>query len=288
MGLGMPRTVYVNGEYVPEEEAQVSVFDRGFLMGDAVYEVTGVLNGKLVDFEAHLARLHRSMNEIDLTAPVSDQELEYAHRELVRRNQVTEGIIYMQLTRGPAERDFLFPDRPRPNLIMFTQGIPIADSPARRRGISVITVPDLRWGRRDIKTVQLLAASISKVTARRAGKDDAWMVENGFVTEGTSSNAFIVDREGTVVTRDTSTRILAGVTRAALLTYAREANVRVEERPFTTDEARGAAEAFITATTSLVIPVVEIDDAPIGGGTPGPATRRLQSILLDQSRARAT
>ncbi len=284
----MSRTVYVNGSYLPEEDATISVFDRGFLFADGVYEVTSVLDGKLVDFPAHLRRLHRSLRELEMPAPASDAEIEAIHRELVARNAVTEGMVYLQATRGAADRDFAFPANPVPSLVLFTQARALVDTPAARDGIRVIGTPDIRWARRDIKTVQLLAPSLCKMMARKAGKDDAWLVEDGFVTEGTSNNAWIVTREGSVVTRDLSNSILHGVTRAAVIAYGREAQIRVEERPFTLAEAQGAAEAFITAASAFVTPVVEIDGLPVGDGRPGPVTRRLRELYLAESRARAT
>lgn len=284
----MSRTVYVNGAYLPEEQATISVFDRGFLFADGVYEVTSVLDGRLIDFGGHLRRLHRSLGELEMAAPVGDAELEAIHRELIRRNDVTEGLIYLQVSRGAAERDFAYPEDATPSLVMFTQAKPLADTAAARGGIRVLTVPDIRWARRDIKTVQLLAPSMCKMMAKKAGCDDAWLVEDGLVTEGTSNNAYIVTADGTVVTRDLSERILHGITRAAVLAYAREAQVRVEERPFSVEEARGAAEAFVTAASAFVTPVVEIDGARLGDGRPGPVTRRLREIYLAESRRRAT
>jgi D-alanine transaminase len=279
----MSRTVYVNGAYVPEEEASVSVFDRGFLFADGVYEVTSVLEGKLIDFPGHLARLRRSLAELALPSPASDDEIEAMHRELMARNALTEGMIYMQVTRGPAERDFAYPAEPVPSLVAFTQAKAVVDAPAARVGLKVVTVPDIRWARRDIKTVQLLAPSMCKMMAKEAGADDAWMVEDGFVTEGTSNNAYIVRRDGTIVTRDLSNDILHGITRAAVLAYAREAQMRVEERPFTVEEAKGAAEAFISSASSFVTPVVEIDGQPIGEGRPGPVAARLREIYIAES-----
>ncbi len=283
----MSRTVYVNGAYLPEEEAKISVFDRGFLFADGVYEVTSVIEGKMIDFPGHLARLHRSLGELDMPAPATDAEIEAIHRELIARNGVQEGMVYLQVTRGTADRDFAYPAEPKPSLVMFTQAKPLADTPAARDGIRVISVPDIRWARRDIKTVQLLAPSMCKMMARRAGVDDAWMVEGGFVTEGTSNNAWIVTKAGTIVTRDLSPAILAGITRDALLRYAAEAQIRVEERPFTVAEAQGAAEAFITAASAFVTPVVEIDGVRIGDGRPGPVTTRLRELYLAESRRRA-
>ena len=284
----MSRIVYVNGEYVPEEEAKISVFDRGFLMADGVYEVTSVLDGKLVDFDGHARRLARSLSELDMAAPCSDAELEAIHRELLARNNVTEGMIYMQVTRGAADRDFVYPKDASPSLVLFTQARSLADAPAAKTGIRVVSLPDIRWGRRDIKTVQLLAPSMCKMAAKAQGVDDAWLVEDGFVTEGTSNNAYIVTKSGTIVTRDLSERILHGITRAAVLAYAREAQMKVEERPFTVQEAQAAAEAFMTAASAFVMPVVEIDGVTLGDGTPGPVATRLREIYIEESRKAAT
>lgn len=284
----MTRTVYVNGDYLPEEDAKISVFDRGFLFADGVYEVTSVLDGKLVDFPAHLARLRRSLAELDMPSPASDAEIELIHRTLISLDELAEGLVYMQVTRGAADRDFAWAPAAKPSLVLFTQSRPIADTPAARNGIRVITVPDIRWGRRDIKTVQLLAPSMCKMMAKKAGCDDAWLVEDGLVTEGTSNNAWIVTADGTLVTRDLSESILHGITRAAVITYAREAQMRIEERPFTVAEARAAAEAFVTSATSFVTPVVEIDGRPLGDGRPGPTARRLREIYLAESRRRAS
>jgi len=284
------RIVYVNGDYLPEENAKVSVFDRGFLFADGVYEVTSVLGGKLIDFEGHAKRLARSLGELELAAPVTTEELLAIHRNLVERNDVTDGMVYLQVTRGAApDRDFAFPDpdEVRSSLILFTQSKPgLADSPAAKTGIKVISIEDIRWGRRDIKTVQLLYPSMGKMMAKKAGKDDAWMVEDGLVTEGTSNNAYIV-KDGVIVTRNLGTEILHGITRAAVLRFAREAQMRVEERPFTIQEAKDADEAFITSASAFVMPVVEIDGTPIGSGTPGPVAVRLREIYLEESRATA-
>jgi D-alanine transaminase len=280
----MSRIVYVNGAYVPEEEAKVSVFDRGFLFADGVYEVTSVLDGRLVDFAGHLARLHRSLAEHGMPVPATDDDLLAIHRELVARNTVEEGMVYLQVTRGAADRDFAYPPDPMPSLVLFTQARPLVDTPSARTGIKVIALPDIRWQRRDIKTVQLLASSMCKMMAKKAGRDDAWLVEDGFVTEGTSSNAWIVTEAGALVTRNLSTSILHGITRHAVMALAAEAQIRVEERPFTVEEAHAAAEAFITAASAFVTPVVEIDGKPLGDGTPGPLTRRLRELYIDAAR----
>jgi D-alanine transaminase len=289
MGMTMTRIVYVNGDYLPEAEAKVSVFDRGFLMADGVYEVTSVLDGRIVDFPGHAARLRRSLSEMEMTCPVTDEALLAVHRELVARNGVVEGMVYLQITRGaPAERDFAFPDASVPStVVLFTQSKPgLADSPLAKKGMKVISIPDIRWGRRDIKTVQLLYPSMGKMMAKKAGADDAWMVEDGVVTEGTSNNAYIV-KDGAIVTRQLGNEILAGITRAAVLRFAREAQLRVEERAFSIAEAQGAEEAFITSATTFVMPVVEIDGVALSGGVPGPVARRLREIYLEESRKAA-
>ncbi len=283
----MSRTVYVNGDYVAEEEAKISVFDRGFLMADAVYEVTSVIGGKLCDYPGHVARLHRSLRELRMTAPVSDDELLEIHRELVRRNDLDEGVVYLQVTRGAHDRDFVWPRDAAPGLVMFTQEKAFEDDEGPRHGIKVVSQPDLRWHRRDIKTVQLLYPSFAKMQAKAEGADDAWLVEDGYVTEGTSNNAYIVTTDGTIVTRQLSNDILHGITRASVLKLAEEAQMKVEERPFTIAEAQAAAEAFVTAASLFVCPVVEIDGATIGEGRPGPVAKRLREIYLAHARETA-
>tara|TARA_R110002012_G_scaffold319669_1_gene540963 strand:- start:534 stop:1394 length:861 start_codon:yes stop_codon:yes gene_type:complete len=284
------RTVYVNDEYLPEDQAKVSIFDRGFLMADGVYEVTSVLDGKLIAFDGHAERLTRSMNELDMRAPATTEELLEIHRELVRLNDIKDGLIYLQVTRGSdGDRDFAFPDpeTTAPSLVLFTQSKPgLADNPAARDGIRVISIEDIRWGRRDIKTVQLLYPSMGKMMAKKAGVEDAWMVEDGFVTEGTSNNAYIV-KDGKIVTRETSSDILHGITRKAVLELAREAQMQVEERNFTIEEAQQADEAFVTSASAFVTPVVEIDGAKVGSGTPGKLAPRLREIYLEEMRKTA-
>ena len=283
----MSRTVYVNGEYLAEEDAKVSIFDRGFLFADGVYEVTSVLDGKILEFEGHCTRLRRSLGELQLDSPATDEELLDIHRELVSRNDLVEGMIYLQVTRGAADRDFAFPKDAKPTLVLFTQAKSLVETPSAEHGIKVISIPDIRWGRRDIKTVQLLAPSLGKMEAKSKGCDDAWMVEDGFVTEGTSNNAYIVTKSGTLVTRNLSNALLHGITRASVLKMAKEAQIKIEERPFTIDEAKDAAEAFITAASTFVCPVVEIDGATVGDGAPGPISKRLREIYIDESRKAA-
>ena len=282
----MSRTVYVNGEYVPEADAKISVFDRGFLFADGVYEVTSVLGGKLIDFAGHSKRLQRSLDELGMKRPVDDDELLTIHRELVERNGVEEGMVYLQITRGAADRDFAYPADAEPSLVMFTQEKPLIESAMAERGMKVITVPERRWRRRDIKTVQLLYPSMAKMMAKAAGADDAWMVEDGHVTEGTSNNAYIV-KNGVITTRHLGEDILAGITRDAVLRFAKEAQMQVEERAFSQREAYDADEAFVTSATTFVMPVVEIDGHRIGEGRPGAVARRLREIYIEESRRAA-
>lgn len=281
----MSRTVYLNGEYLPEAEAKVSIFDRGFVMADGVYEVTSVLQGKLLDFPGHLKRLSRSLAELGMGNPLSDEEWLAVHRKLVELNAINEGIIYLQVTRGnPGDRDFAYPPEGTPQtVVLFTQSKPgLADNPQARTGLKVVSVEDLRWSRRDIKTVQLLFPSMAKMEAKARGADDAWLVEDGFVTEGTSNNTYIV-KNGKIITRQLSTDILHGITRASLLRFAAEAQMQIEERPFTIAEAQAADEAFFTSASAFVLPVVEIDGVKVGEGKAGPLTARLRELYLDES-----
>lgn len=286
----MSRIVYVNGEYLAEGEAKVSIFDRGFLMADGVYEVTTVLDGKLIDFDGHFLRLQRSLDELGIRNPLDREAWLKVHRDLVERNALDQGMIYLQVTRGaPNDRDFVHPDpeTTAPTVVLFTQSNPaLIDSPKAAKGIKVVTIDDLRWGRRDIKTVQLLYPSMGKMMAIKAGADDAWMVQDGCVTEGTSNNAYIV-KDGRIITRALSNDILHGITRAAVLRLAREAQMQVEERSFTVEEAKSADEAFVTSASAFVMPVVEIDNARLGDGAPGPLARRLRDIYIEESRKSA-
>ncbi len=280
------RTVYLNGEYVAENEAKVSIFDRGFLMADGVYEVTTVLDGKLIDFDGHAVRLQRSLAELGMGNPISKDDLLEVHRELVRINEIDQGMIYLQITRGaPDDRDFAYPPEDTPQtIVLFTQNKPgLADSPAAQKGIKVISIEDQRWARRDIKTVQLLYPSMGKMMAKAAGCDDAWMVEDDHVTEGTSNNAYII-KGNTIITRHLGNEILHGITRAAVLRFAKEAQMTVEERSFTIAEAQDADEAFITSASTFVMPVVEVDGAAVGTGAVGPVATRLREIYLEESR----
>lgn len=281
----MSRTVYVNGEYLPEGEGRISIFDRGFLFADGVYEVSAVVNGRLIDNPAHLTRLHRSLSEMRLPQPLSDAQIVTVQETLIERNSLDEGLVYLQITRGAADRDFAFPAHPEPTLVMFTQQHSLLESPAAEHGISIHSVADIRWRRRDIKTVGLLAPSMAKQEALDAGADDAWLVEDGYVTEGTSNNAFIVTGDGIIRTRQLSTLILHGITRAAILRLAELESIAVEEGPFTLAEAYRAREAFITSATTFALPVVRIDGHTIGDGKPGPLARRLRELYIQSALA---
>ncbi|KNY21745.1 D-amino-acid transaminase [Methylobacterium sp. ARG-1] len=279
------RIVYLNGAFLPFEEARVPIMDRGFLFADGIYEVSAIVDGKLVDNAAHLARLDRSLGEIGIRNPHDAAGWEKLQTELVARNGVREGLVYMQVTRGVAERDFAFPKAgTEPTVMMFTQAKTVLANPLAESGARVITVEDLRWKRRDIKSVALLAQVLAKQQAAEAGVAEAWMVEDGAVTEGSSSTAFIVSRERVLVTRPLSTALLPGITRASVLKLAAEADLRVEERLIPVAEAYEAQEAFYTSASAFVMPVVEIDGRSIGEGRPGPLTRRLRELYIEAAR----
>jgi D-alanine transaminase len=280
----MSSIVYVNGEYVPQDEAKVSIFDRAFLFADGIYEVTAIIDGKMIDFEPHLERLHRSLRELDMAQPVSDDEIRTMHEELMTRNNLTEGLIYMQITRGVAERDFAYPDGAPQTIIAFTMEKELVDPPQVREGIAIITVPDIRWQRRDIKTTGMLAQAMAKEASRQAGVGDAWMVEDGTVTEGTSNTSFIVVDGNRLITRPLSNSILPGVTRRTIMRLAESGDISVEERAFTVDEAKAADEAFLTSASTIVMPVVKIDDVTIGTGKPGPITQKLRATYIEEAR----
>ncbi|MCG8558525.1 MAG: D-amino-acid transaminase [Hyphomicrobiales bacterium] len=279
----MTRTVYVNGAYMPEDQAKISIFDRAFLFADGVYEVTAVVGGKMVDFDPHIARLHRSLDELEMACPLGDDALREMHEELIGRNGLDEGVVYMQITRGVADRDFTYPEDAEPTVIGFTQVKPLIDSPQARSGVTVVTIPDIRWRRRDIKSTALLAQAMGKQAAKTHDAYEAWMVEDGYVTEGTSSSAFIVTGGDTIVTRQLSNDILPGVTRRAILKLSADAGIAVEERLFTVDEAKAASEAFLTSASSFVLPIVRIDGQQIGDGTPGPVVAKLREVYLKEA-----
>ena len=280
------RTIYLNGQFIPETEGKVSVFDRGFLFSDSVYEVVSVLDGKLVDFDGHVYRLARSLGEIGIIgAPDADDWITIC-RELVARNNVEEGMIYWQVTRGtPADRDFVFPpaDTP-PTILAFTQSRKLADNPVALRGLRIITKPDLRWGRADIKTTQLLYASLMKNEAIAQGADDAWMERDGWITEGSAQNAHIITHEGVLVTHPLNREILHGITRASVLPLVLQC---IEERSFSVSEAEQAAEAFVSSASGFVMPVVQINGHAIGDGKPGSATVQLRKAYIEWARRTA-
>lgn len=281
----MERIVYLNGEYIAESEAKISIFDRGFLFADAVYEVTAVLDGKLIDHEGHLARLARSSNELGIKMPVTDEQMIDIQRNLIEKNGLVEGGIYLQLTRGnEGDREFSYGEDIEPTLVLFTQSRNLINSPKVQTGIKVISFDDIRWRRRDIKTTSLLPACLAKQAAYAAGAEDAWLIEDGYVTEGGSSNAYIVTQENVLVTRPLSNDILHGITRASLMTLARDMNLAIEERLFTIEEAYQAKEAFISSATTFIWPVVAIDDKPIGNGKPGTISLKLRDIYINNSK----
>jgi D-alanine transaminase len=278
---------YLNGAFLPLDDVRISPLDRGFLFADGIYEVAAVIDGGLVDSASHLARLERSTAAIGIALPLSLADIEAAQKELVARSGLSEGLVYLQITRGAdASRDFIPTPGIQPTLFMFMQDKPVVDLPGVKAGISVATMPDLRWARRDIKSVGLLAQAMAKQVAKDAGAQEAWMIEDGFVTEGASSTAFIVTDEG-IVTRPYSQAVLAGCTGAALTALAEESGLPVIRRPFTIEEALSAKEAFITSASTLCLPVVQIDGQAIGEGVPGPIATRLRDLYVDFARATA-
>ena len=282
----MDQVAYVNGSFVPLSEAKVSILDRGFLFADGIYEVSAVLDGKLVDNTSHLARLERSVGEISLKLPETIERITEIQKELIARNQLANGLVYLEVTRGADKgRDFAFPKNVAPSLVMFTAVKDIVGAQAAKTGISVITVPDIRWARRDVKSIALLAQVLAKQAAAEAGAGEAWMIEDGKVTEGGSSSAFILTQDDVLVTRQNGSEILPGCTRKAVVKLAEERQLRVEERAFSVDEALRAKEAFITSATVFVQAVVSIDGKKVADGKPGPMTSRLREIYVDFARA---
>ena len=286
----MARIAYVNGRFVHKSEAFVHIEDRGYQFADAVYEVWALFDGKLADPEGHFARLERSLSELRIDMPMSRAALTTVLKETVRRNRIREGLVYLQVSRGVATRDHAFPAPGTPPAVVITVSrVDREASEARAaKGVSVVTAPENRWGRCDIKTVGLLPNAMAKQKAREVGSVEAWFVDDlGLVTEGASSNAWIVDGDGILRTRDTNANILRGVTRLSLLDVAREAGLKVEERPFTPEEARAAKEAFITGAGTLVLPVVAVDGKPVGDGAPGPVASRLRRLYIERAKATA-
>src|SRR5579864_8304220 len=283
----LDQIAYVNGSFVPMADAKVSILDRGFLFADGIYEVAAVLDGRLIDNASHLARLQRSVGEIALKLPETPERIQEIQQELIARNELVNGMVYLEVTRGAdSGRDFAFPrNAVKPTLVLFTSVKDIANLPSAKSGIAVITLPDIRWERRDIKSVALLAQVLAKQAAAAAGAGEAWMIEDGKVTEGGSSSAFIVTQDDVLVTRQNGSEILPGCTRKAVVRLAEERQLRVEERPFTVDEALAAKEAFITSASLFVQPVVSIDGKTVANGKPGPMATRLREIYIDFARA---
>ncbi len=277
----MPRLAYVNGRYLPHRGAQVHIEDRGYQFADGVYEVVPVAHGALVDEELHLDRLERSLRELRIAMPMKRQTLKLVSHELARRNGLSYGFVYMQVTRGVAPRDHKFPKDAKPALVMTTRQMKPASERSLAEGIKVITVPDIRWKRRDIKSTSLLPNCLAKQQAYEAGAAEAWLVdEDGNVTEGSSTNAWIITRDGRVVTRKATHEILNGITRQVLLKVIAEEGLTLEERPFTVPEAYEAREAFLTSSTNFVMPITRIDEQSVGNGHPGEITGKLRRAYI--------
>ena len=282
----MTNTVFVNGSYVPKQEATISVFDRGFIFGDGVYEVVPVIAGKMVDKAYFIERLARSLGELEIEWPCSRDDVLAMLNELITRNALIEGMVYLQITRGIADRDFAFPADITSSIVAFSSELTLIDNPAARTGIPVMTTPDLRWKRRDIKSVNLLGQVLAKQNAVTRGGKEGWMIEDGVITEGVSSSAYIV-KEQVIITRPLSNEILPGIRRRTLLELCEKEGITLEQRLFTLDEALAADEAFISSATTIVLPVVSIDGSTIGTGEPGPITQKLRSLYLARLTAEA-
>lgn len=282
----MTNTVFVNGSYVPKQEATISVFDRGFIFGDGVYEVVPVIAGKMVDKAYFIERLARSLGELEIEWPCSRDDVLAMLNELITRNALIEGMVYLQITRGIADRDFAFPADITSSIVAFSSELTLIDNPAARTGIPVMTTPDLRWKRRDIKSVNLLGQVLAKQNAVTRGGKEGWMIEDGVITEGVSSSAYIV-KEQVIITRPLSNEILPGIRRRTLLELCEKEGITLEQRLFTLDEALAADEAFISSATTIVLPVVSIDGSTIGTGEPGPITQKLRALYLARLKAEA-
>ena len=280
----MPRTIYINGEFLPEEKAKISVFDRGFLFADAAYEVFPVIGGGIVDAHAHLERMARSLSEMKIPSHYSPHEYLPVIKSLVRNNKLSEGLIYMQVTRGVDDRSFDFPVNSDPSVVMFTQKKNVIDNPKADTGITVVTVPDIRWQRCDIKSVALLPACLAKSQATSQGADDAWMFDSdNNITEGSSNNTYIITPQGKLITRHLSNAILSGITRISVLELISQTDLELEQRPFSIEEAQNAMEAYSTSASSLVMPVVSINGKKIGDGRPGPITTKLRKLCIEKA-----
>jgi D-alanine transaminase len=288
MNTQSQRIFFLNGKFVPEEEAVIPVLDRGILFADAVYEVSAVVNGQTIDNIGHLERLNRSLAMLSIKAPYSTSEWIGLQNEIISRNALSEGMVYMHITRGvAAQRTFRFPDQSTPTVFMFTRAFPVLKSPAYESGISVLTVPDQRWARRNIKSSMLLAQVLATQAAYEADAQEAWLVEDGYVTEGASSSAFIVTEDGEIVTRPLSESILPGVTRQSMMALASETGLKIVERLFTVEETYRAREAFISAAGMIALSVVDVDGRAIGDGKPGPLSARLRSLYFESVLTRS-
>ena len=277
------RQVYINGEFKKEDEAKVSIFDRGLLFSDSVYEVTSVINSKLIDFKHHVERLDRSMNELKFKTLIDHDEILAFHRKLIDLNNLKEGMIYTQVTRGVVDRSFDMPKQAiKPTVLAFTQEKKILESDSAKNGIKVMTLEDMRWKRNDIKTTQLLYASMAKSEATAKGFDDAWMLRQGYVTEGSSNNVWII-RSKNIMTRQSDNLILSGITRAVVLECAKKLNYEVITKNFTKVDAESADEAFMTSATGLITPVVKINSSQIGDGKPGNFTKSLRAEIIKRA-----
>ena len=281
----MKRIVFLNGEYLPEQEAKISIFDRAVTFGDAIYEVAGVLDGKLVDFEHHMQRYFNSLKKLSIKSPLGQSDILHAFRQLVELNQLDEGLVYMQVTRGTAERDFVWPEDIKPTVFMFTQAKAASENEVGQSGVTLASTADIRWARRDIKSVNLLAQVLAKQAAHDAGAYEALMIDaEGYVTECGSTSFFIV-RDKSILTRPLNNDILPGVTRRAVVSLCNSQGLRLVETRFTLQEALTADEAFISGASSYILPVVKIDDQEINAGNPGELTLRLREIYMDYARA---
>lgn len=277
----LKRTVYVNGSFVKEDQAHISIFDRGFLFSDSIYEVTSVINSELIDSRKHLKRLRDSLKFLRIQLEITDEEIESIQETLIEKNDLDHGVIYLQISRGSEDRDFLYSDHLEPSVVMFTQRKNFFQDPKAREGISVITQEDNRWTFRDIKTTSLLSSVMAKNEARRNGADDSWYTKDGFVTEGASSNAFIVGLDNVIQTHPLSKDILHGTTRSTVFEIAELLNLTLKEKSFTVEEAIESAEAFITGAGTLVIPVIKINQYMIGDGQPGEITAAIREKYLE-------
>ena len=283
----MVRQVYINGEFQNENEAKISVFDRGLLFSDSLYEVTTVINGKLIDFHSHMKRLDRSMTELKFSELLDHDNILAFHKKLIELNNLNEGMIYLQVTRGNADRSFDIPkEKIKPTVFAFTQEKKIIDSESSKKGIKVMTLDDLRWKRCDIKTTQLLYASLAKTEASKKGFDDAWMIRQGFITEGSSNNTWII-RGKIIITRHADNLILSGITREAIFKCAKDLGYEVVNKNFTLQDTQSANEAFVTSATAFVMPVVKINSSQIGDGKPGKFTIALRQEYIKKALERA-